>query len=801
MSQSASWIGFTIPLPGAGLLQDVVDLLETLLVFLEICKAILEAVKIFLVDFGNAVILLLEALIALIQALFKALQQTGLYAYFDIPDPFKDPNFKTLHGGFNAFKTRWKGSLLDLRDANRPQPVAGLLTGGFFLFVVDSDGVEAIIQLIKSLMAFFKNPSQFLPRAYPPPVHVKAVPLSPTGDPILNVANLFASQSTSIAIEWQLPGNTRTPSNQFGGVISQVVQSYRVPNWLIEFFVAGPGSSAVPYGPPNTPIQISPDAGGYFAASAMTAPLTTGRLVQVTQTGFTDPRNLGNTFSGLAPVVDDNGDPVLKASYYAVVSGFAAFLEAELGTVRFVFNGVQLDTDFYVRVRGYFGTLSMTPYTVSGSSNKFVLLNWQGPLKPDPHGSPTRFLPWPSATSTQMSMGKPSKMIHAKLSSIPDFDILGDIKALYLAAFSLNFHVSLPAGIPEVNAQGIPLLDARGNPVYYPQFDSAGNPLPANPQTNPVPAVIGQGSASSNAGPVAGLRFPVTGSPLVTSYADWVSNPDTGKLPQQPWQNPQVIYQATKLSIKIGAMFMEQGGPLIQSFKTIMRGPMPAGAVSIAWPGGTPTYLEQLVKFMTLTSPLPTTPPPGQNVQVTEALANATEIYNSTVDLGTAMAYAQAFSDSASRRNVLAGINFLNAINRQGIPPNWISVSLLDLIPWAGQLLYDLIAKIQALVDAFKGVIQEIVNFINMLERKINTLEQFIEYLISILNTLLTLEVGFYVLPVPSISGDVTSWMSTIDQAGGDVPQSGPTGYTAGICLAYLGPDVEGIAAAFALLF
>lgn len=80
-------------------------------------------------------------------------------------------------------------------------------------------------------------------------------------------------------------------------------------------------------------------------------------------------------------------------------------------------------------------------------------------------------------------------------------------------------------------------------------------------------------------------------------------------------------------------------------------------------------------------------------------------------------------------------------------------------------------------------------------------MEQFIEYLISILNFLLNLEVSFALLPVPEIDGDVTAWMSTIDQATGAVPSSGPSGFTAGICLAYLAPDVTALTTAFGLIF
>ena len=95
----------------------------------------------------------------------------------------------------------------------------------------------------------------------------------------------------------------------------------------------------------------------------------------------------------------------------------------------------------------------------------------------------------------------------------------------------------------------------------------------------------------------------------------------------------------------------------------------------------------------------------------------------------------------------------------------------------------------------------EIIAFINLIERKITTLEQFIEYLISILQFLLTLEIGLFVLFLAETSGDISSWFSAIDGAGGSPPTSGPTGYTGGVALAYIAPDVTAFAAALSLIF
>jgi hypothetical protein len=794
MPQSANWEAFSIQLPGQNLLQGVRNILETLLTFLEIAKAILETIKAFLLDFGNPLILLLKALIALILDLLKALQQTGLYAYYDIPDPFRDPSFKGLAGGFQAFKNRWKGSLLDVRDSNRPQPVAGLLQGGFFLIVLDADGPLALIQLVKSIMAFFKNSKRFIFPQYPAPLHLKAVPITPKGDPILALSDLLSTQVTSLALEWKLPGTVPTGDVGFAGLTSQIVQQFRVPNWLIEI-----GTS-----PPVKPITITPDISGAFNAKVMSDPSTTGRLVQTTTTPFTDPRNLGSTFNGLAPVTDEYGDPIVKFSYYAIIDGFAAFLQAQLGTVRFVFEDVPLDQEFYFRVRAFFGELATTDH------GAFVTLNWQSPLlQRMSDGSGIFYLPWPSTDpTTQMSMGKPSAMIRGKIATNPTFDVLGDLRAIFETAFSLNFHESLPAALPEKNAQGQVLLDARKNPIYYPLFDSAGNPVVGG-KYNP-PAMIGQGSIADLAGSVAGNIF--VAPPAAFTAADFQPDP-AGITPTMPWQQVQTRYQASRLAIRFGNILLEQGGGILQAFQNIMRGPLPAGPVDVSWKGGLypfPTTLEQLVLTFTQVEVTPSNPVPsgtsesGTSVStVTPAVAAALESagLNTSVSLATAKGYALAFPDASVRRNVLAAINFLKALNLQGTPPNWISVSLLDLIPWSGQILYDLVAKIQALIDAFNGVIQEIIDFINLIERKINAMEQFIEYLISILNFLLNLEVSFALLPVPSITGDVSSWLSTIDEAGGAVPSSGPSGFTAGICIAYLAPDITEIVTAFGLIF
>jgi hypothetical protein len=769
----ATWEGFQIQIPAQGLLRELESILETLLVFLEIVKSILEVVKIFLILFGNPIILLLEALMALIMDIFHMLQQTGIYAYYDLPDLDHDPNFKAIAGGSVAFKNRFKGSLLDQKDAHRPQP-GGLLQGGFLLMVIDADGPLILIQIIKAIIAFFSNPKKLCFPQYPAPVHLKAVPLNATGSAILDIETLLSSQSNNLAIEWQLPGIVPSASAGFAGLTAMVIQNFRVPNWLIEI-----GTS-----PPIQPITISPSSPTLaWSNSAMYDSTTCGRLVQNAPTLHTNPRNIGGPSpTTLIPVVDDHFDPIVKFSFYAIIDGFAAFLSDLGGTVRWVWENMPLDTTYYIRVRAFFGSLS-----TSAIGGDFCTLNWPSQLTAKgSDGSNTPFLPWPSNSVTAISMGKPSTMIRAHLSKNPDFDVMGDLRALFKAAFSLNFHVPLPAATPQLGPGGQQLIDSHGNPLYVPQFDSAGNPLPPLTTAN-----IGQGSLTDMAGSVSEVA-PAPPNPVPNSY---FTVDQFGATYVWPWQDLLVQGQANKLAIKFGNILLEQGNMQIAAFKQVMRGSLPAGPV----PGY--STLEGLVTSITTTSSPTVTYPPGSSDEVVAALTAANTYLNTTVSQATANAYSAIFNNADARRNVLAGINFLRSLGFQGVPPDWLSMSIMDLIPWSGQILYQLVAMVQALIDAFKGLMQQIIDFINLIERKITALEIFIEYLIQILNFLLSLNVGFYLLFEPEISGDVTAWFNAVDSTAGTPPMSGPNGYTAGICLAYLLPDVSAIADAFGLIF
>jgi hypothetical protein len=116
-------------------------------------------------------------------------------------------------------------------------------------------------------------------------------------------------------------------------------------------------------------------------------------------------------------------------------------------------------------------------------------------------------------------------------------------------------------------------------------------------------------------------------------------------------------------------------------------------------------------------------------------------------------------------------------------------------------MLYDLLDKIKALLDAFSGVMDEIKSFIDLLERKIDALERFLEFLLNILDFIESLQVGAYLLSVPSTSGTVHDWAYLVDTAGGTKPPLNAGGYSAGVAFAYVASDISAFRTAFSIIF
>lgn len=726
----ANWQPFIVQVPGKDALEPVRNVLETLVLFLDVLKAILDTIKIFLVDFGNPIKALVESLIRLIEELLLSLKVSGVYAYYDVPDPSSDPNFNRYSGGFQAFTERFKSSLFDAQDFNRPQPRTGSTQSGFVLLVVDASSPYALLNRVKQLLRFFGR--EFVSPRYEPPVNFKAIPVGAKGDPIFAVAKVFSEGPIeAIQLQWSLPSSMETPDPGFSDVVTRMAKEFVPPNFLIERSTINPASQKID-------------------VSKLNDSATAG-IVQISQES---PLSVGTSRKPAMRTTllrDEYGDSVVKFQKYTVLDQLSiTSLLGQLGKFRYIDTDVTPNTTYYYRIRAFSGDLKVSGDHVVFPSQDQLAFSIE---------SSSKVLKWPAvSTNESVVMGKPSGIMAATVPLPMDpavFDVVQALLKLFEVAFSLDFHLELD---PQAT------FEADGKP-------SGG--------TSPIQ--VGRGSLMNLASPLAMFEAYLTVgtlSRLKTINEAFQPDPITGAYPELPWENSSVQKQAARLANAVAAALLQSGAEALNGFRNIMQGPLPAGSVSL---GGTltgVTNLEGLVKGFTTVSDNPST------------------------ELKAAETFVKGYYDSVLRLNVLAAVQYVKTYSLGGTPVDWTSVvPLRDIIPWSGQMIYDLLAKINGLLDAFNGTMSEINAFIELLERKIDTLERFIQFLLNILDFIESLEMGAYVLSVPELNGPAQSWVSAVDTAGGTKPPSGPGGYSAGIALGYVAPDITAFKTAFSIIF
>lgn len=724
----ANWQSFVIQVPGKDALEPVRSVLETIVVFLDVLKAILDTIKIFLIDFGNPIKALVEALIKLIEELFLSLKATGIYAYFDVPDPTNDPNFDRFVGGFQTFTERFKGSLFDPLDFNRPQPRAGSTQSGFVLLVVDSDSPFTLLERVKQLLRFFGR--EFISPRFEPPDNLKGLPVGDKGDPILAVASVFTKGPIkAIQLSWSLPTSLSTPDPGYRDLVTKVAREVIPPRFLIERSTINPASQK---------IDIS-------------------ALQTAGSTGTTEYNRAtwSNTSNPSQPVLtrellrDEYSDPVVKFQKYIVIGQVdITSILGQLGKFRWIDTDVEEDKTYYYRVRAFSGDLKM-----SGDQPVFPTYD-QLSFSVESNGP---VMKWPPASSDgSMVMGKASGIVSVTVPKHMDpaqFNVIDNLNRLLQTAFSLDFHIQ-----PD---QGSTFNSNTGQPV---------------PPTSAIQ--VGRGSLTNLADGLASFLSYVTIGDLSranTVNESFQPDPITGQVPQLPWQKGSVRRQSRRLADSITSSFLQAGGEAATGFRNLMQSPLPAGPISTGGTLSGATTLEKLVIAFTPTKDL------SSKVATT---------------------FVSGYSDTSLRLNVLAAVQYIKSYSLGGAPVDWIAVvPLRDIVPWSGQMIYDLLDKIQALLSAFQGVMAEIKAFIDLIERKIDSLERFIEFLINILNFIESLQIGAYLLSVPELNGTAQSWANAIDTAGGTKPPSGPGGYSAGIGLGYVAPDIIAFKTAFSIIF
>lgn len=690
----AVWQTFEVQVPGKDLLEPARNALETLVVMLDALKAILETIKLFLVDFGNPVRALAEALIRLIEELFFSLKASGVGALYVLPDPITDPGMQ-LNQGYGSFVQTFKQSLLDSKDLNRPQPRPGSNTGGFVLLMVQSDSPYDLLSKVQRLLSFFSK--EFSSPRLESPRNFKVTPVGTSGDPILAVAQLFKqSPIKTIELSWASPTSSETPDTSFNDLVSRAAAEFVPVQYLIEKSVINPVAEALEEQFLRDPTKAGKVTYNYEQFVA-------GTNVPVARKDF---------------LRDNNGEPVIKFTKYIVVDAISVTSALGLlGTYRYLDSDIIPDMTYYYRVRALNGELTLTTDDQ---------IEWGSPRNLDSQYA--KAVRWPGE---DVVVGKPTGIVSALVpQAFPTFDVVENIRKLFLAAYSMDFHVQ-----HEWESPGNGILTNHAGVVYFSEY-------------YPLYITLGEGVNSIS----SLVERQAKHGPIIL-----------------PWEEVKVRQQSARMADAIAASLLAVGTPALSQFQSLMQ---------------SPTLLL------------------GQNTL--EAAVSDHVKGGDKVDLQKKVErFETAFGDDPYRKAVAGAIDMLLSYRGAGASPDWITVNpLRDIIPWSGQILYELLAKIQSLVDAYSGTITEIKNFIDLLERKIDTLERSLQFLISILDLIESFQLGAYMLAVPSVSGGPLDWIAEVDNAIGAPPLTmGKGGYSAGTAFAYVAPDVAAFQTAFSLIF
>lgn len=711
----ADWAALQIKIPGKDLLEKARSILETIVTFLEIVKALLQTIQAFLIDFGNPVRALVNALLNLIKQLLESLRQTGLFMYEDIPNPLEDPGFHRHAGGYQAFTQRFIGSLFDGRDPFRPQPSPGITKSGFIVIVADAESVFGLLRLLKILLKFFGR--EFTSPQYPPPGNAKVLlagakpgtSAARNTDPILQVASVFGAELKGLVVEWGPAMSTNPPSPDFSDLVNSAAVEFLPQKFLIE------------------------------RSSTRPKP----KLVE-RETTFEDKR--GRPIKRKVKVKDEYGDVFKPFEEYIVIDMAntpGTFIAGQLGKFRYIDSNVEKDKTYYYRIRAFSGDLD-----IDGTK-----VNFGDPIEDKDilAGDPVQ--KWPSKDPKDpVVMGRPTGVLTGRVPIIPpNFDVITNLENLFKTAYSLGFH--LPASP-----------------------DASFDPKTGEPINGTAAAQVGLGVLTNKGGILSGVLPVLPPPPTVRSSQDAVSQnfPDL-------FHNKQVVkFQAARMAQTVASSMLENPGALT-SFRVVMQG---AALRTISPPGGTNLSGATTVEAMCA------------------GLVKVKEGFPGVYDPEAYATYDFAYADVNFRLDILSAIRFILSFTLGGVPPDWRSVSLLrDIIPWSGQFIYDLLARIDALLAAFQGILDEIKAFIDLLIRKIDVLERFLKYLIQILNFLDAFSAGFYLLKLSSTDGGIPDWVNQINNAGGTRPPSGPGGYTGGVALAWVSPNIDAFTKAIDILF
>ena len=752
-----TWKGVNLQdmIPGRELIPAIQAVFDPIQAALQWVVDGLEVIKQFLIGLDYPIVALIQALIDQIQTLLDDLRASGVYELDVFPDFMHDPEMTSILGGYPSLVRKIVGSLNDVEDYNRPTFSSSAFMGGVVL-MVNTNELGPLIKAINLILKFLDRNMRVEPIA---PVNLQAEPSSEDGNPIFKLLNIVTT--------WQ-GNNSVEPPGTFG--MDGVILEWGMPNLQL------PGLGK----PDAFIIERSKSKEGHFLAKY--EPADTYESVHKTAVS-----SGGHQISKSVKYLGKN-----QAIWEHVATVAPDMVTGLTGAVASIIDGKVVDT--YVPADSFWGAVEQEVIGVfADDTYRF----WDRPEEShretaffDKLLGRDRYLGGGEIFDSKADAVKAAKEAPAlgetyyyRVSAAYDhavFDFDWTTVNLQLAsdddgdntvpdwvtkiprAASSPTTVTLP-----IFPEGVDMFSAISNTLqaayalgFYKRASEFG--------TNPIP--LGTESI-----PEIDFRYKLGYTPFVP---EWVAlgqliDSTFGEIEAGIWQYRNRIFSRLLRNPTTAALF----GQLYKDFQSTIDNQyiIYKGVVFAEVESGTP--------------------------------------------LGTAIDQTYLKSDTTTRAKVYKLIQLLQGTAlTTGTPPNWKTIRPLeDILPWVDQIFTILMRKLKGMVAAYDTAVKALVDYITVLQRRVEQLLELVEFIEKILIMLVSLDVGIYTLVIPPSTGGVGYF---IDQLQGakpeqeadpekkppqlELPAGGPDDLAAGIVWAYGAPSAENLVAiktAFGLIF
>jgi len=724
--------------------------LKSTLQFLETIEAILEAlldlVKVFLLDLLNPVKAIIALLLAAIRTIINQLKSTGFSILLVHPDFSRQDIsavFQSVDGSYPAFESKVFGKFHDTSDLFRPVYPKGSSVAMMVLYIGEETPGGLMTQLM-ALLNFIKHP-KLLP-GLPAPTDLKVRPALKSDDPtaiarnvVKNFSQLFGgTYEKALVLEWRMPSapmasNSPTFINQFSTFLS----AFRLPRFVVERSATPTGEAVI--------VQLT---------TSTTGPAVTGLMAKY---DFPPPTSNVELREENGSIYRNFADARIDVSGSRLAEGFAT------GTYRYIDNDPNLveGRTYYYKVRAYFGN----PKDWFGTGIK------ASGEDPDPVALQTianaigsDFSPLVKSSGNQkfirfgdgVVMGQPGPIVKGfvpkSLTLTGGFNPYNSIYDAVRAALLLNFEFppALPGDSPSVQTQkaGWGTLSAVGGQVGALKraekdaislaknvlFKTTARRVANNTLTavQSSPKLIDLLIAKWNAGGVQEVVVAVLGDELPTGV----------RVPTINWKFIGVSGNGSAGdNARISAYLAKEGG----------------------YKDGVP-----------LDGPFPT--------------------------LGVHKDGDRSYQATEEQRRALA--DFLRtclSLSGGGSYLSWYSVTVADLFPAFIPFIFDFEQFLKSLLKALQSVTKEIESVIQTVIQKIQQLEAILRTIVQILD-FLKISVKLSVLGISSSNGSADSLASALLDST-QKPFDSPSGLHSGLVMTFGGPGAGFTAAFKALAF